>query len=290
LEVNTVQSFIWSYYTIKSRAFDISVTEDVVMGLVPLVDLANHDINVLNTNELILTKPDNVVSYLVRSPADVGSDVELLQQYNMYAEHAKYLYYYGFLHDDLAFTTGDYITLSAAAAGGAGGAPTQAIVLADGKVPGRFLSAVHGGGGGDRAAALTRLEHALAAEIAQLPTTLEADQAALVVHDSMGGGFDGVNGVALLLRVRFKRVLVATMAWVRVEMGRSEGGVAGAAPTQCQGFQTATNMAEEEKKRSRENSVLYQNAPPTHKHAASASSTAPVDTAQHQAIAPPQSK
>jgi hypothetical protein len=40
LEVNTVQTFIWAYYSFKSRAFDISTTEEIVLGAVLGVALA----------------------------------------------------------------------------------------------------------------------------------------------------------------------------------------------------------------------------------------------------------
>jgi hypothetical protein len=200
-------------------------------GLVPMVDLVNHDFFVENTNELVLTKPANVVYYLVRAPNNVVPGVEFLQQYNSYPEHSKYLYYYGFLHDDLQFDQGDYIALST---DDGAGVRVQVVVLADGKVPASFIAAVHAGarttnraagvGTGVRAGGLNRLFQVLTAEIAQLPTSLHEDLGTLAAHRAAGNDFDGVHGVALLLRCRFKKVLARTLAWVRDEMVKNAAG------------------------------------------------------------------
>jgi len=206
LDKNTPESFLWSYYTIKSRAFDVSTGNQVLLGMVPMIDLANHGHAVVNNNELRMQKPSNVLSYVVRAPVDIRGGTELLQTYSKFVEHSRHLYNYGFLDGDLTHTDGDFLALSATAT-------ERRPVFSDGVVPNVFLESLMESKGLSKTAALAAVLEAVKLEIQKLPTTLAEDLDALEKHKNGDTfDFDGADGLSLILRCRFKRILDAIVA------------------------------------------------------------------------------
>jgi hypothetical protein len=103
----TIDDFMWSYYTIISRSFDVGrpanrqlglEEEENITGLLPFVDLLNHAFDEqtrTSWHSYRVQMPENVAFYVgkpTRSTLQPGT--ELLWRYTEYEDSSRYLYRY----------------------------------------------------------------------------------------------------------------------------------------------------------------------------------------------------
>lgn len=159
----------------------------------------NHGFGVRNNNKMVMRMPARLRSYVVSAPYKHKAYQEVLQNYKSDTGEADdtdtvhYMYTYGFLSHDFREVAQDYITIEF----GKGVFP----LYHNGRFSKGLLSAIAASGGD----ALDMLEAALRTEQARFSTTYEVDVKEFRAKHAAW------KDVALVLRLRFKRLIAAVL-------------------------------------------------------------------------------
>ena len=187
--------FAWAYYTVTSRAYDVGRPgEDRILGLVPFVDLLNHGFGDTATmkHSYTVEMPRDVVLFTGTPRVSLSSNVELLFKYNDMLETSRFLYMYGMLDSDYEKRVqGDFVILS----------------TSSGVWPVNWQGRVDPSIFANETLPKQQLVQDVKTAIAELPTTLDDDKAAL-------NACEDYRRVALVLRIRFKQILHRLLGWL----------------------------------------------------------------------------
>jgi hypothetical protein len=192
---NTTADFAWAYYTITSRAFDVSRADGEQLGdavhtaLLPFVDLLNHAFTESNRtveHYFAMEMPHKKLLYAGRATRDeLPRGTELQWKYKDDGQYsAYYLYRHGMIPP---YPDGDFIMLRY---------EENAWPVSH---EGHMHQAIFGE---DKNMSLQHLTNKVKSAIDNLPTTLGED---LLAESSL----------ALEVRIRFKRILHKLLTWLQ---------------------------------------------------------------------------
>eukprot|EP00041_Stephanoeca_diplocostata_P026758 m.727191 g.727191 ORF g.727191 m.727191 type:complete len:504 (-) comp23032_c0_seq4:1085-2596(-) len=215
-------SWLWAYYMVKSRAFNCELppspgdTETVSIFhkshtynscMIPIIDLANTDLEMTNDNTMILEMPAKKAYYSCRAPKKIKKGKEVLQSYagdpSEKLPVVHYFMVYGYAIEDIRERSGDYITIKLANFSDEDSSDEEAywMVSPEGFLP-TGLRAATMKLGYDDVALVPRIVQSVDAALASMATTLEHDIALL--QEPMEVYW---KRCALIIRIRAKQAL-----------------------------------------------------------------------------------
>mmetsp|Transcript_10632 Transcript_10632/g.15648 ORF Transcript_10632/g.15648 Transcript_10632/m.15648 type:complete len:480 (-) Transcript_10632:22-1461(-) len=183
-----VDDFIWAYYTVTSRAFDVGVpgSGNDVLGMIPFTDLMNHEYGSNSVEHYgYVVMPERKLFY-AGAVTEMETGNELTTKYKRDVHSMKYFYVYGMLDGNLKRTQGDYILLRDAS-------NECWPVNTKGRVDPELFDLFN----------LEDLSSEVQNAIDSFPSTLGQDEEELKKYNKVSSN---TPWIALILRIRFKRI------------------------------------------------------------------------------------
>lgn len=183
--------FLWAFYLVSSRSFMFEIDGTSMHAMIPFADLFNHGFpgkSNISVTSFRNVDGSNMMSGLASISATLIDGEEIYNEYqNVATPTATFLHRYGMVDENfVANTSGDYVMLKYQG--------SYYTIYPDGSVSGLD------------AASIPNLSEKVTEGIQVLPTTLEQDKALLMSSK--------VPKSALLIRIRFKQVLLNLQNWI----------------------------------------------------------------------------
>lgn len=222
-----LDEFIWSYYTVISRSFEVPGDRrdlhgkpdpnDYVTGLVPFADLLNHafgpptaqqKMTISSSSKKRSSTYYNNLIYISSATTNLMNNTELVWKYHMASEGAttKNLLRYGMVDSDLQRSATDYVVIHQQQR------QKHWFVSSSGSILGWNEQQAQE----ERDDTLTTQELVpeVQAAIDALPTSLEEDRTLSSSVSSSSSSTNVTLRSTLLFRIRYKQILHKLLAWL----------------------------------------------------------------------------